>query len=56
MGIALTSVTTAAVARILGRRIEQLTAAIKEAITALEADEDTRSTGQEIADRLREAL
>lgn len=50
----ITSATTAAVARILGRRIDELTAAIREAITALEAAD--RPSDPDIADRLREAL
>lgn len=54
MGLSLTSVTAAALARILGRRVDELTAAIQEAITALEADD--RPPDQDIADKLREAL
>ena len=50
-----TSATASALARILGRRIERLESAVREAITALEAGNE-RPSGQEIADKLREAL
>jgi hypothetical protein len=45
--------TTKAVARILGRRVEQLTAAIQDAITALET---YPVDPQAVIDGLREAL
>lgn len=57
MGLVLTrSATTAAVVRILGRRVDELTSAIREAIAALETSGDTRPTDHQIADRMREAL
>lgn len=53
-----TPTTTSAVARILSRRVDQLTAAIREAITSLEHDEEYRASGsvQNIIDDLRAAL
>lgn len=58
MGLVLTSVTTAALARILGRRIDELTAAIQDAIDALEVDEEHRASGsvRHVIDSLRGAL
>lgn len=57
MGTGLTgSATTAAVVRILGSRVDALTAAIREAITALEADAENLAAKQPVIDLLREVL
>lgn len=50
--------TTTAVAQILGRRVEQLTAVIRAAIPMLESDEEFRASGsvQGVIDELREAV
>jgi hypothetical protein len=52
------SATSTALARILGRRVDRLGAAIREAITSLEHDEEHRASGsvQYIIDGLRAAL
>jgi hypothetical protein len=50
--------TTAAIARILGRRVDELTAAIRDALAVLEADDQPLppETRQQLAARLREVL
>lgn len=52
------SATAEALAQILGRRIDKLESAIREAIASLEHDEESRASGsvQYVIDGLREAL